>query len=91
VSTLQPQIIVTFTATLTLSEIELRVLDAMAGYGAEEFLKGFYKHLGKAYMEPHEAGVRKLFESIKASVPAQLERVDEARRALRMRPPAGPA
>ena len=43
--------------TITLTEIEARVLDALAGYGADAFIKHFYEHLGKADMEEHEKGV----------------------------------
>ncbi len=85
-SALDSRITVAFSGTLTLSEAELRVLDAMAGYGTEAFLEAFYKHLGRSYMKPYEGGIRELFDSIKKSVPAQLAKVDEARRLLHMRP-----
>lgn len=54
-----------FTATFKLSETELKSLDALAGYGTDEFLKCFYTHLGKAYLEPYEQGIRTIFDKIK--------------------------
>lgn len=48
-----------------LNETEAKALDALAGYGTDNFLKCFYTHMGKAYLEPHERGLRSLFEKIK--------------------------
>ncbi len=50
--------------TLQLSEDEAGALDALAGYGADAFLKVFYKYMGEHYMRPHEAGLRSLFATI---------------------------
>lgn len=66
--------------TTTLSEAECRALDALVGYGADAFLKVFYEKLGKAYMQPHEAGLRSLFESIGRDVRPYLSRIDSARK-----------
>jgi len=55
---------VNFEILLTLNETELRALDALVGYGVDPFLKVFYEKLGKAYMEPHEKGLRSLFDKI---------------------------
>ncbi len=71
-----------FSAKIILDEPALRALDAMAGYGADNFLKVFYEKLGRAYMEPHEAGLRSLLTAIKRQIPKQLHVVDEARRLL---------
>ena len=49
-------------AVLELNEQELRALDALRGYGIDAFLKVFYQHLGRHYLEPHEAGLRSLFD-----------------------------
>jgi hypothetical protein len=68
------------TATMKFSEAELRALDALVGYGCDPFLKVFYEKLGKHYMQPHEAGLRTLFESVRETVPAILRRTDDARR-----------
>lgn len=74
---------ISFSVDCTLSEIEARALGALVGYGTDEFLAAFYKHMGKAYLEPHEAGLRSLFAKIKSDVVPALCHVDTARRALR--------
>ena len=66
-------------ATMSFSEPELRALDALVGYGVDPFLKVFYEKMGKSYMQPHEQGLRTLFESIRESVPSILRRADDAR------------
>ena len=73
---------VTVCGTLELDEEELRALDALAGYGIKPFLEVFYKSLGKAYLQPHEDGLRRLFETIRRDVPPALRRVDNARELL---------
>lgn len=65
----------------TLSYEEAAALDALAGYGADGFLKVFYEHLGRHYLEPHERGLRSLFEGIKA-LRDITERLETARRAF---------
>lgn len=70
------------TITLLLSEQEAGALDALVGYGFESFRDAFYKHLGKAYLEPYEAGLKSLFESVRAgegSVSSFLRKAQEAR------------
>ena len=69
-------------ATIKLNEQELRALDALVGYGDQPFLDAFYKLLGKAYMEPHEAGIRSLFEVIRADLVPILARASAARKAF---------
>ena len=71
------------TAEFTFSEAELRALDALVGYGDDAFLKAFYENLGRHYMEPHEAALRSLFESIREQVPPILHRAHEARKAFK--------
>ena len=70
---------VTVRAVIELDEPQLRALDALAGYGTDGFLKVFYKQMGKHYLQPHEAGLRALFETIKRDVPPALHSVDRAR------------
>lgn len=70
-------------ATMVLSEVELRALDALAGYGIEPFLKVFYSHLGKHYMQPHEAGLRALFKNIGEVTPGPLRQANNHRHWLR--------
>lgn len=68
--------------TLKLDEAQARALDAIVGYGDKAFLEVFYKHLGKAYLEPHERGLIALFDNIRHSVPNALWQVDGAREVL---------
>lgn len=66
----------------TLTEVEARALEALAGYGTAAFLKAFYKEMGEAYLRPHEAGLRSLFDSVASQLPGILERADNARAAF---------
>jgi hypothetical protein len=73
---------VTLNVTLRLTEPEAAALDALAGYGADEFLKVFYAHLGESYLRPYEGGLRSLFTSVRngeASVGLFLRKAKEAR------------
>lgn len=68
--------------TLEMTEDEAGALDALVGYGFESFKKVFYEKLGAAYMEPHEAGLRSLFESVRCgtgSVSGFMKRAQDAR------------
>ena len=76
ISTIGPRI------TIELNESEAAALDAIVGYGADSFIKAFYKELGRSYLEPHEAGLRSLFEAVRsgdASVSQFLDRAKQAR------------
>lgn len=73
---------VVLTATLELTKHELGALDALAGYGTDEFLEVFYKHMGKAYLEKHEEGLRSLFRSVRENVPRMFNRAREAEKAF---------
>lgn len=59
---------VEITATIEFTENQLAALDAMAGYGADAFLKAFYVKLGKHYMKPFERDLRELFQKIESDV-----------------------
>ncbi|SMF47906.1 hypothetical protein SAMN02982917_2348 [Azospirillum oryzae] len=63
----------------TLNESEAAALEALAGYGTDAFLKVFYKQMGEAYLRPHEAGLRSLFEGARTHMPDILERARRAR------------
>ena len=69
--------------TFVVDESEARALDALAGYGDDAFVKAFYETLGKAYMEQHEAGLRKFLSSIRGVLNPALGTVDRARMALK--------
>lgn len=64
---------VTLCATVELNEAELGALDALAGYGVEQFLEVFY-------LQPHEAGLRSLLAKVRAEVPGALRKVHDARK-----------
>ena len=81
-STVESKSKIELTVTLTLTEIEARALKEMTGYGVDAFLKGYYKQLGKHYMQPHEEGVRLLFKSINTHLPPHIRRIDKARKAF---------
>jgi len=68
-----------FSLTMTISESEARALDALVGYGTDEFIRVFYEKLGKAYMEPHEAGLREFFKTTRLSLGSAFKRFDDAR------------
>lgn len=68
-----------FSVILKLKEEEARALEAITLYGIKEFLETFYKHLGKSYLQPHEEGVKVLFETIKSELPKHLKKFDKIR------------
>lgn len=76
---------INITATLTLTEGQLRALDALAGYGDESFFKAFYIKLGKSYMQPFEKDMRELFALIRTDVPPALTMIKESRKSLGIR------
>lgn len=70
------------TATVALTEGQLAALEAMAGYGADAFLKAFYVKLGRHYMKPFERDLRDLFDAVGGQVAPALRRVRETRKKL---------
>ena len=68
--------------TFVIDEDEARALEALAGYGVDQFVAAFYEKLGKGYMERHEQGLRSFLESINAFVPRSLGKIDRARKAF---------
>lgn len=74
---------VTVTATLTLDHAEIAALDALAGYGTQAFLDVFYAKLGKAYLGPHEAGLRSLFDTVRGDAGRALASVRDAENVLK--------
>lgn len=61
-----------FKITLQLTLPEAMALNEMVKYGTDAFLAGYYKQLGKSYMQPHEPAVRTLFNTIKSELPKKL-------------------
>lgn len=66
-------------ATFSVDEEEMRALDALVGYGFQSFIDTFKKHMGTHYMQGHEDGMKRFFESIRGSIPGILSRTDDAR------------
>ena len=62
-----------------LSEVEMRALDALVGYGDTSFLKVFKEKVGWAYMRDHEAGLQSLFKSVREQVLPALRDIDRIR------------
>jgi hypothetical protein len=73
---------VEFTVTLVLTDKEAKALIAIVGYGADEFLKGFYEKLGKSYLQPYEVDVKNLFHTIKEALPSEISKIDKAKQAI---------
>lgn len=71
---------------MTLTIEEAKALAAMTGYGAKSFLEGYYKQLGKSYMQPHEKGVYSLFETINKTLPSELRKVENIVEAIKKIP-----
>lgn len=72
--------VVSITAKFTVTEGELRALDALAGYGDDAFIKTFYEKMGKTYLEPHEKDLRIFLKSIRDIASPILSRANEARK-----------
>lgn len=73
---------VEFEMVFTITESEARALDALSGYGSDAFMKFFYEHMGKYYMEPHDAGMRSFLDSIRGTVSGHIAQCDAARAAF---------
>ena len=67
---------------IVLDEEETRALDALVGYGDDAFIAAFKEKLGKAYLDDHEDGLRRFFQSIRQNVPPILERLKKAKEAF---------
>ena len=67
---------------LVIQEDEARALEAITGYGADNFLSFFYEKLGSHYLKPHEMGLKSLFEGVQNNLSAQLKKVVKAREVL---------
>lgn len=74
----QPDIKVS--CTFTVSEQEMRALDALAGYGDDTFIKTFYEKMGTTYLKPHEHGLREFLKSIRAVVAPSIKQIDSVRK-----------
>ena len=66
-----------FQITLKLTLAEAKALKEITGYGHKPFLEGYYKQLGKSYLQPHEKGVISLFTTIKENLGNQIFKADQ--------------
>jgi len=73
---IHPKLTMNFEMWFRVNETEARALHALTLYGTDVFLKMFYERLGSS-LEPHEAGLRTLFEAIKEQLPPILTKVGE--------------
>jgi hypothetical protein len=68
--------------TLELSETEAKALNEMTKYGIDPFIKGYKKFLGSYYIQPHEAGLKSLFETIDDHLPIELSKLEKYKKAI---------
>lgn len=73
---------ISVTTQLELTESEVLALDAIFGYNVDAFLKAFYRNLGRAYVEPHVAGVRSLHSHLRSTLAPAIRKIGEVRRGL---------
>lgn len=76
---IKPRFNITTRINIDLDEEEARALEALAGYGTDAFLKVFYEHLGKHYMQPYEAGLKRIFDVFQGDLKSQLNKIDQAK------------
>ena len=72
---------------LRLTMAEVQALEALAGYGVASFLKVFYEYMGKHYLQPHEAGLRSLFDTVQSELPPVINRYESAKKAFALADP----
>lgn len=80
-----PKIITEVSATiyLELTEGEAGALQAIVGYGPEEFLKWFERNLGKHYMAPYRDSVKTLFLKAR-KLEYAIEQLKKAKKEIRL-------
>jgi hypothetical protein len=65
---------------LRLDEEEARAIDALVGYGDDAFIRVFKESLGAHYLEQHEEGLRRFFQTTRQLLPGILSSADTARK-----------
>jgi len=68
---------------LFITKEEALALNAIAGYGVKEFLKCFYEHMGRAYLEPHEEAMITLFDKLKNQIPIEVSKIETAEKQIK--------
>ena len=64
--------------TLRITYDEAKALQALATYGVDPFIQSFFKVMGRAYLEPHQKGLRSLLSTVSALGPIT-DRFEQAR------------
>lgn len=72
-----------FTATITLTEIELAALEALTAYGTKAFLNVFSEKLGTSAIGPFQKGIETLFQTISNDVSPTLSQIKGMRNIIR--------
>ena len=80
---IKPLVTIKVQTSIVLEEEEIAALDAIAGYGTDEFIKCLYQHMGRSYLEPHEPGLRSLFKVVRETWPITRQALLAARGAAR--------
>jgi len=62
--------------TIDLTIEEAKALNMITTYSAESFIEGYKKHLGAYYMRGHEVGIISLFETIRDSLPKEIDKAN---------------
>lgn len=84
---LQTKISLESRVLVEMTETEVKALEAIFGYNVDVFLKVFYEKMGKAYVQPHEAGVRALHETVRGLMANPIAIIDAARKRLNTKIP----
>ena len=79
--------VMTFSVHMKMTESEARALNELTISGYDAFLKVLYEHLGKSTMQPHEGGLKSLFESIRKEIPKHLKRINDTKKTFQDKNP----
>jgi len=74
---IKPKVTLDIEVTLKMTYEEACALNEMVKYGSKAFLEGYYKQLGKSYLQPYEKGVISLFETVRTTLPYQIHDLQE--------------
>lgn len=75
-SKVQAEVKINFSLTVK----QASALQALSVYGADSFLETFYKHMGKAYLQPFEKELREVFAFLKDPLANEIERANDFER-----------
>lgn len=75
-----------FSTTITLTEMEIRALDALVGYGDEAFIRAFKENLGSYYIENYTDGLVSFFNAVRGQVLPAMRQIDGIRELVAKEP-----